>query len=340
LIAPPVGEPQARMTAPLQSELYRAFAEVFSDPPDWLALSGSQWPLYSIATDLAIGSIYTRQALEKMKGISPEPIAIRQERYNALFSGPGRPRFWLYESLYRSEKLFGSETIAIERIYHTAGLVIEGAELPDHVSLELAFLAYIADQQAITDQLSDKWVEIEQDFIKTHAGQWLPALGRDLAESGDEVYAPIGQLLADWVMSRQPLHHGHTPPTGLYTPVMQEVENCSLCGFCVQVCPRGVLSIQEDSSKTYLLCSASSCNGCGKCVRICPERVLMLGKSITGAGTSGEKVALRSSPRALCPKCGRPTVSQAELNCIMGQIGYLPWLELCQECRFTSTEDM
>ena len=329
------------MTGTLQSELYGALAEVFSDPPDWLALSGSEWPLYSIATGLAICSINARQALEKMKGISPEPIAVRQERYNALFSGPGRPRFWLYESLYRSGKLFGSETMDVEGIYRTAGLEIEGAELPDHVSVELAFLAYVAYQQVVSDQQTGTWEEIERNFIKAHAGRWLPALGHNLADSGDEVYAPIGQLLADWLMgSIQPLHNGYALPTGLCTPVMQEVENCSLCGFCVQVCPRRVLSIHEDSGKTVLFRSGRSCNGCGKCVRICPGRVLMLGKLITGAGTSGEMVALRSSPRALCPKCGRPTVSQAELECIMGQIGYLPWLELCQECRFISMEDV
>src|SRR5450759_4464538 len=165
------------MTGTLRSELYSALAEVFSDPPEWLALSGSEWPLYSIATDLAGSSINVRQAIERMQGISPEPIAIRQERYDALFSGPGRPRFWLYESLYRSGKLFGSETMDVEGIYRAAGLVNEGAELPDHVSLELAFLAYVANQQVVSNQQSGAWVEIEQKFIKVHAGLWLPTLG-------------------------------------------------------------------------------------------------------------------------------------------------------------------
>lgn len=330
-----------RMMETLRAELYNTLAEVFSDPPDWLALSGNQWPLYSFATDLAIDSIDARQALEKMKRIPPEPIAIRQERYNGLFSGPGRPRFWLYESLYRAGKLFGTETVHVEEIYRTAGLVMEGAELPDHASLELAFLAYVTNQQIAADQPSGAWVEIEQNFIKVHAGQWLPSLGSDLSASGDEVYSPIGQLLAAFILgNRQPLQHGYEPPTGLYAPAMQPVENCILCGFCVQVCPRQVLSIYEDSSKTVLLCFARSCNGCGKCVRICPEQALRLHKSNTGAGTSEEIVALRSSPRAFCPKCGRPTVSQAELECITGKIGYLPWLELCQGCRFLSMEEV
>jgi ferredoxin len=328
------------MTGTLQSELYGALAEVFSDPPDWLALSGSQWPVYSIATDLAIGTLNARKALEKMKEISPEPIAIRQERYDALFSGSGRPRYWLHESLYRSGKLFGSETMDVERIYRTAGLVIEGAELPDHASLELAFLAYVANQQGVSDQTSGAWVEIEQNFIKSHAGQWLPDLGRDLSDSGDEIYAPIGQLLADWIISRrQSLLQNYSLPTGLCTPVLQKVENCSLCGFCVQVCPRQVLRIHEDPEETVLLRSGKSCNGCGKCVKICPARVLTLGKLILDDGKTAEMVVLRSSPRAHCPKCGRPTVSEAELECIVGKIGRLPWLESCQECRYILMEN-
>ena len=329
------------MMGTLRSEFYSALAEVFSDPPDWLALSGSEWPLYSIATDLAISSKNGRQAIERIKEISSEPIAIRQERYNNLFSGPGRPAFWLYESLYRSGKLFGSETMDVEGIYGAAGLEITGAELPDHASLELAFLAYVAGQQVVSDEHSGTWVEIEKKFIKAHAGVWLPALGLGLATSGDEVYAPIGQLLADWLMvSRQPLRHDYSSPTSLWTPVLQKEENCSLCGFCVQVCPRRVLIIQEDSRETVLLHSGRSCSGCGKCVSSCPVQGLTLEKLINNAEISGEMTVLRSSPRTNCPKCGQPTVSQAELESIVGQIGPLPWLELCQECRFISMEDV
>src|SRR5450759_496065 len=329
------------MNETLRSDLYSAFAEVLSDPPDWLALPGSEWPLVTIATGVAINSTNARQAIERMKGIPPEPIAIRQERYNALFSGPGRPRFWLHESLYRSGKLLDSDTIDIEGIYRSAGLEIVGAELPDHVSLELAFLGYVANQQVISDQQSGIWGEIEQNFIKAHAGMWLPALGRDLADSGDEVYAPIGQMLAGWFMgSRQPVNQGYFLPTGVWSPVLLKVDKCSLCGFCMQVCPRGVLRIQEDSRETVLLRSGRSCSGCGKCVRICPAQGLKLDKLNPGAEISGETVVLRSSPRACCPNCGQPTVSQAELESIVEQIGPLSWLELCQECRFISMEDV
>lgn len=328
------------MDGTLRSDLYAVLAEALSDPPDWLALSGCQWPLYSIATALDIGSSNARQALERIRGIPPEPAAIRQERYDALFSGPGRPRFWLHESLYRSGRLFGSETIEVEGIYRATGLVTEGSELPDHASLELAFLAYVANQQTGFEPESAAWLEIERNFMTTHAGLWLPALGRDLAGSGDEVYAPIGQFLAGWlVTNRQPHPHVYSPLAGGCSPILQNGANCSLCGFCVQVCSSQVLRIRESPAETVLLRTGKSCSGCGKCVKICPEQALILGKSNPVDGTPGEMAVLHSSPRAHCPKCGRPTVSQAELECIVRQTGPLPWLELCQECRFISMEE-
>jgi TorA maturation chaperone TorD/ferredoxin len=329
------------MMGTLRSELYGALAEALSDPPAWLALSGSEWPLYSIAKDLASSSKNARRAIGRMQDLSPEPIAIRQERYNALFAGSGRPRFWLHESLYRSGKMFGSETREVEEIYRTADLVIEGAELPDHASLELAFLAYIANQQVGSNQHRRAWAEVEQTFISAHAGQWLPALGFDLAASGDEVYAPIGLLMAEWLMiSHQPVNLDASRQTGLWSVKLQKKENCTLCGFCVQVCPQRVLRIHENSGETVLLHSGRSCSGCGKCAKICPEQVLSVGQLSRGAVFSEEMVVLCSSPRAHCPKCGQPTVSQAELECIVGQIGHLPWIELCQDCRFSSMEEV
>jgi len=42
---------------------------------------------------------------------------------------------------------------------------------------------------------------------------------------------------------------------------------------------------------------------------------------------------LRESPRARCSRCGQPTVSRAELDFVVSQVGHPAWLDLCQECR-------
>src|SRR3989304_6750995 len=73
-----------------------------------------------------------------------------------------------------------------------------GAGLPVHASLESAFLAHLADVEQVANPSTSlrAGLSYEQQFIKQHAGRWLPELGRTLARSGDEVYGPIGQLLA------------------------------------------------------------------------------------------------------------------------------------------------
>lgn len=331
----------------LRADLYGALAEALAEPPEWLAWAGREWPLFEIAVRLAPESGAARRAVESLAEIRAESLAARRKRYTALFIGSGRPRFWLYESAFLSGRLIGPETFAVEQLYRAAGLETAGAELPDHASMELAFLAHLA----ATGQTED-----ERLFAKNHADRWLPQLGRALARSGDEVYAPIGQLLADWLREREcarsvrnareacgvairhPKGSFHIPKL----PTIPQAESCSLCGFCVQVCPTRALAIRETSAETNLVLKVSACVSCGKCERVCEMRALRLSPHPPAAcaspvrnGAEQERgsVVLRRSPRAVCPACGQPTISRAELDFVAAQIGYPAWLEYCGDCR-------
>jgi pyruvate formate lyase activating enzyme len=56
-------------------------------------------------------------------------------------------------------------------------------------------------------------------------------------------------------------------------------EKCARCGTCIQVCPQGALSFDEDG---YILIDRVKCDGCGDCVEECPESALELaGRFIT-----------------------------------------------------------
>jgi TorA maturation chaperone TorD len=149
----------------LRADLYHALAEALAEPPDWLALPGDEWPLFESAARLAPSSEAARRAVASLARVRAESSAARHQRYAALFAGAGRPRFWLYESAHLSGRLLGPQTFAVERLYHAAGLESASAELPDHASTELAFLAYLAEQGADN---------IERGFITKHAGRWLP----------------------------------------------------------------------------------------------------------------------------------------------------------------------
>jgi ferredoxin len=229
----------------------------------------------------------------------------------------------------------------VEQIYRAAGLEAASAELPDHASVELAFLAYLAEQQSVSTSMTKDWQLIEARFIEAHAGRWLPGLGRSLAASGDAVYAPLGLLLADWLGEaggRVP--NADAAVRSKHIPALQPVESCTLCGFCAQVCVTHALAIQESPYETVLVRHAAACNACGRCTRVCPAHILQLAvppaEEVAHKGTS----VLRVSPRMACPSCGIPTVSRAELESVVTQIGHPAWLELCPDCRTSLTEAM
>lgn len=314
-----------------RANLYLALAEALGNPPAWLAQAGNEWPLFSCARSLAANSRAAARAVDALADIAAESLAARQTRYEALFAGPGPPRFSLYESLHRDGHLLGPTTLALEQLYAAAGLQIADHELPDHASLELAFLAHVSWQAASDAGCRQQWRRVERRFAHKHAGRWLPDVGRALAASGDDVYAPVGLLLAEWLEEVTQRRVARRPPRlpGV-TP-----EQCTLCGFCVQVCPSGALKTVENEFETDLLLFPSRCSGCGLCLRVCKAGAMCMrpaNESLDDRRVADRQL-LRRSPRAVCPGCGRPTISRAELEFVAGRIGHPSWLDYCLRCR-------
>lgn len=57
------------------------------------------------------------------------------------------------------------------------------------------------------------------------------------------------------------------------------------CGICVDACPYGALSFDDERRPVV---DDSKCNGCGECVRICPANV---NTSFSGGDERGIRVA-------------------------------------------------
>jgi TorA maturation chaperone TorD/ferredoxin-like protein FixX len=324
-----MGEQVEQSTA--RTRLYQALAEVLSEPPDWLIAPGYQWSLFTAAVDVAHEEDQTaiRQVVIEMEAIPPEGLGKRRAHYNALFLGSNRPHLWLYESLARDGQLAGPSAMAVWSAYESAGLAVAGTELPDHVSVELAFLAYLAGQEAEFPAEAVQWRRARHLFIKHHAGRWLPALGQALADTGDPVYAPIGHLLTAALATEFHPHRCASLQSTRGLPMLSQPENCNLCSFCVQVCPTHALAIHETDDLTALLLSDSMCIACERCVRICSTGALQLEM---GPAQAGQRV-LCQSPRAKCAACGQPLVSEAELKEVAARIGAPAWLNYCPDCR-------
>lgn len=316
-----------------RANLYQTLAEALAEPPEWLALPVGEWPLFEAVRQIAPEFEAARQAVGAMMEISEETLEQRQNRYAALFAGPNRPQIWIYESGALHGRLFSEITLDVAQWYRSAGINIVGAELPDHASLELAFLAHLsaADQEDFS--------RFENDFLQRHVLRWLPELGRSLVSSQDMVYAPIGRLLADWLEEINPCQPvprtQEAPRPSRYVPTIhpEQVDDCILCGFCSQVCPANALVVRENQQVTILQLSARLCVGCGKCLPVCEPNILRMEKITPGEELTAERKTLRKSSRAVCKACGQPLISQAELEYMAIRLGHPAWLELCQDCR-------
>lgn len=302
--------------------MYALLAELLAEPPDWIAYSGRDWPLFGLLTELASESDEMHQNLDILAGIPSESLDQRRERYTSLFASD-KPRFWLYESAAKTGKILGPYTFEIAQLYRAAGLEAAGAELPDHISLELKFLSHLVEQ---IDDFS-----YEQQFLIKH-GDWMIELGCALQQSGDTVYGPIGALLADWLTEQK--HHINPnlkqAVYNLFVPFLPKPDDCTLCGFCAQICPTHALRVMEDAGSDLLSLNPAECINCGKCERICGFQALKMSLPVPEIGKS---VILRQSPHVKCQTCGRVVASQAEMDYIFSKIGEATWQDLCLDCR-------
>ena len=313
------------------ARLYEALAEALAEPPPWLTRAGCKWPLFDMAINFARQDDRPalRAAIAGLATINAESRQTRCARYERLFLDVTRPHLSLYESMARDGHLAGPRTFAVQSIYASAGLVVAGAELPDYASMELAFLAYLFDQEAQDPAQATKWRMARRQFVKQHAAQWLPSLGEALAATGDPVYGPVGLLLSASLHRELHARRHLSRLDSRRLPTLPDAEQCNLCGFCVQICPSHALAIRETADTTALLLTASACIGCGQCLRTCETGALRQEQMQADASPS----LLRQSTRVRCSGCGEPTVSQAELDAIASRIGKHAWLNYCLECR-------
>lgn len=328
------------MTPSPRGDLLLALAEILAGPLLWAADTSYQWPGYIDLSRLVADSPAACLAIQALGELLAESPDRRRERYDSLINGTdGRPRLWLYESAAKTGRILSPQTFEIARLYRASGLEsTHGAELPDHASLELNFIAYLVACAEKDSLHAAKWHALEQQFINEH-GDWLIKLGSALSTSGDPIFAPIGALLAELLtetgsVSHYPNDAFHQPISGNLLPVISRLKDCTLCGFCVQACPARALAVRESESDTKLEINVSLCFGCGKCVRICGMKAISLAPApfpfVEGIRSEG---TLLVSPRVPCPSCGKPTVSRAELDYVGLQLGNPAWLEYCLDCR-------
>jgi TorA maturation chaperone TorD len=131
--------------------------------------------------------------------------------YHSLFTGPLGAYVFPFESCYRVATppgpLMGPPAIEVQSAYAAAGFSVsaELAEPPDHVGLELAFVAELLDRYATAQEEADHETAARvaaqiRSFCSDHLNRWLPALGNRISESDTSAfYGAVGGLAADLV---------------------------------------------------------------------------------------------------------------------------------------------
>ena len=85
----------------------------------------------------------------------------------------------------------------VEREYATAGLSLSPSlhDMPDHVAVELEFMAFLCAQEASAwerEALAEgiQAIERQESFLERHLARWLPQWAKELgAVAGDGVYS-------------------------------------------------------------------------------------------------------------------------------------------------------
>lgn len=316
----------------LLADLYAGLAAILAEVgkgnlPAWLARPGREWPLFTPAQELA-ARLDVPALTQAVAALAMVTAGSRRAGWATLFVGNGRSPIMLYESWHVDGRFPSPATFAVQAAYRHSGLEPSG-ELPDHAAIELEFLSILTEWEDEDAGQAQHWRSVRRRFLKEHANRWLPQVARWLTQSNDGAWVAVGLLLtAVLTLPDYPQRHRANGKTGL--PSLTDSEKCTLCGFCAQTCPSRALRISEDERVTRLYLLPESCIRCGKCRQVCDERAL----AMKGSGVGETAVLLRESPRAVCPRCGQPTVSQAELNAIISRLGEHPaWLDYCLNCR-------
>lgn len=152
-----------------------------------------------------------RPLLEDLPGIAGDLGSLRQA-HQRLFPQIESQETPGYETAYRGDEIFNQTAIMadIAGFYRAFGLEVGGPlrERPDHVTVELEYLAFLCFKEAMSAERDDReqadvCADAERTFLADHLGDWGPELGRRIERhSDDEFYRLIGGLLDRWINMR------------------------------------------------------------------------------------------------------------------------------------------
>ena len=129
------------------------------------------------------GRLPYRLRLPSAKALTaPADFDAFQSEYIRLFEvgGRGGAPCPLHSGHYSNDRLRSLEVLV--RFYNFFGVQTEQAMMPDHVTVELEFMQYLAEAQSEASIRRDRnsFVRAQADFLDTHLAHWWPKVTEKL----------------------------------------------------------------------------------------------------------------------------------------------------------------
>jgi TorA maturation chaperone TorD len=194
----------AAITAAARGQLYDLLATVFRRPLDARRLELLRAPEMLAAMSAAAidpGQDFVNGDCEALL----DRLAID---YTQLFHGPVE-RISPYEciQLGDSEDLMGAAAEEVRWFMAEVGFKVppESGELPDHISVELAFMAELARREAEALESDDRktaefTASLQHRFLTAHLGRWAERFARKVwDQAATPFYAAMAELLSGYI---------------------------------------------------------------------------------------------------------------------------------------------
>ncbi len=196
-------------TARERSGLYGFLAEVFRAEPSLDLLRRIKDPGFAEVLEAA-GAHLGEELAGRPENALLEDLAVE---YTRLFLGPGR-HVRPYAATYldgAGASLCGPTTAWVRDFMERAGFEFGSGhrDLPDHVSVELEFMARMAARDAAAVEAGDAAAasqsrRIQREFLETHLGRWLPRFCGHAAEQAElSFYRELARLAGHFLDSER-----------------------------------------------------------------------------------------------------------------------------------------
>lgn len=211
--------------AGLRSRVYAVLSVAFSPPREGLGAPGAPQAAVLILREAsqALAIAVPERALAAIEeggrhatmNLAQGGVDELEVEYNRLFVGPGAPRVYPYESLYRGSMslVMGPSAGEVLQAYRRNGLAITTAfkDLPDHIAVELEFMARLCCEEARAGSagrvdLALRLKQEQRSFLDAHLASWLPAMcEKVIRETTSTIYrgfAEIAAIFVGWDLER------------------------------------------------------------------------------------------------------------------------------------------